>query len=375
MIREQKKQILEDLKKKMVFVVGPRQVGKTWLTKDIMKEYKNPLYLNYDNITDRTLIKKMDWLSGVDLIVLDELHKMPKWKNYLKGIFDTRNPNMHMLVTCSAKLETYRQAGDSMAGRFFVHHLLPISLKEMSLTDYKGDLERLIERGGFPEPFLMESKVDADRWRENYIDRLIKEDVLDFKDINKFKAMREVFGILQTKIGSPISYSNIAGDVEIADTTVKKYIDIFEALYIIFIIKPYSKKINRSILKAPKVYFYDSGLVKGDEGAVFENLVANALQKHISGSLDLYGDKKKLMFLRDKDGREVDFVIVDKNDELEQLIEVKLSDRDLAKNLQTFSEKTNIPAVQVVKNLRNGTQVNKLNQILPAQQFLESLIL
>ncbi len=251
MRREQKKAIVGDLKKKMVFLVGPRQVGKTWLSKEIMKEYHSPLYLDYDNLQDRQKIKQLDILDGVDLLVLDELHKMPKWKNFLKGIYDVRNPNMHLLVTGSASLETFRQVGDSLAGRFYVHHLLPISIKEIETANSHYSIERLLERGGFPEPLLASSNIDAKRWRDAYVDSLIKEDVMDFKEIEKFRNMRDVFEILRGKVGSQISYANIANDVGIAPNTVKKYLEIFEALYIIYLVRPYSKRINRSLLINP----------------------------------------------------------------------------------------------------------------------------
>ena len=375
MRREQKKVILEDLKKKMVFLVGPRQVGKTWLSKEIMKSYKNPLYLNYDNAIDKQKIKSLDWLLDVDILVLDELHKMPKWKNFLKGIYDIRNPDMHILVTGSARLETFRKSGDSLAGRFFVHHLLPISLKEMQNTIYDGDMTRLIERGGFPEPFLSTDISDAKKWRETYVDSLLREDVLDFKEIEKYKAMRDVFEILRYKVGSQISYSNIANDVGISPTTVKTYIMILEALYIVYLIRPYSKKINRSILKSPKIYFYDTGLIKSEDGVIFENLIANSLQKHISALRDIKGEVKNLMYLKDKENREVDFAIIDDKDQIEQLIEVKTSDLDISSSLKYFVNKLDKNAIQVVKNARHQMQKENKIKIVPATTFLKDLFL
>ena len=125
------KKILSDMQKKMVFIVGPRQVGKTWLSKQILKEYKNPIYLNYDNNDHREIIKKQAWLPNVDLIVFDEIHKMPKWKNYLKGVYDTKSEAIHILVTGSARMDAFKKVGDSLAGRFYVHHLLPFTLAEI----------------------------------------------------------------------------------------------------------------------------------------------------------------------------------------------------------------------------------------------------
>ncbi len=131
MERAQASYILKDLKKKMVFLIGPRQVGKTWLAKRISEEYEKPMYLNYDRLEDRKLIKDEAWPETADLLIFDEIHKMPEWKNYVKGIYDTKPQTLHLLVTGSARLDTFRQAGDSLAGRFFRHRLFPLSYKEL----------------------------------------------------------------------------------------------------------------------------------------------------------------------------------------------------------------------------------------------------
>lgn len=207
-----------------------------------MKEYKHPLYLNYDFIEDRKIILAGKWGEKTDLLVFDELHKMPKWKNYLKGHFDVGRENMHMLVTGSVRMEVFRKAGDSLAGRFFSHHLMPFLLKELKDTIFANDLDRLLDNGGFPEPFLSNEKNEIDKWRQDYVDTLLRADILDFTDIDKMRAMQDVFKILKTKVGSPISYSNIAGDIGIAPTTVKKYIEVLEAMYVIFIVALIQRK-------------------------------------------------------------------------------------------------------------------------------------
>lgn len=372
-LRTQKQQILEDLKSKMVILVGPRQVGKTYLSKEIAEKYKYPKYLNYDNVLEKRTIKNMSWEPNTDLVIFDEIHKMPKWKNYLKGVYDTKNKNLHILVTGSARLEAYRKAGDSMAGRYFAHHLLPLSLKELKNTEFSGNAELLLARSGFPEPFLAKNQESVERWRESVVDKLVKEDVLDFADIDKFQALKNVFEILRTKVGSDISYANIAQDLDISPKTVKKYIEILESLYIIFQVRTYTKKINRSILKAPKIYFYDVGLVKGDKSIVLENLVAYSLLKEILIKRDNTGEDNKLMYLKNRENKEVDFAIVDKDDNLKTLIEVKIGETKTSNTLRFFSEMHNVPAVQLVYNLNSGFMAGKNVRVTPLINYLENL--
>lgn len=367
--RQQKKQIIKDLHKKMVFLVGPRQVGKTFLAKNIGQNFPNTTYLNYDSFEDREIIINKHWPSDTDLLILDEIHKMKKWKNFLKGLYDTKNPNLKILVTGSARLEAFGEAGDSLVGRFFTHRLLPLSLAELA----GSNLTKLMNRGGFPEPFLAKSNIDALRWRNNYIDSLIRVDILDFDRIHDFKTIKLVLEILRRKVGSPISYSSIARDVSVSPITVKKYIEIFKALFIVFSVTPFSKKIARSILKEPKIYFFDNGLVIGDEGIVFENLVAVSLLKNVLAQEDILGKRLSLHYLRTKDGKEVDFALAKDNQPIE-LIEVKLSDNKLSKNLKYFSQKYSLKAKQLVKNLKQEKTINKID-ILKAENYLKNLYL
>lgn len=352
MKRSQKSYILSDLEKKMVFVTGPRQVGKTWLAKDIARLFPNSVYLNYDSAGDRKIIRQEAWLPDTDLLILDELHKMKDWKNYLKGVYDTRPDSMRMLVTGSARLEAFRQQGDSLAGRFFRHRLLPFSPAEVRYAGESMDTALFLSRGGFPEPLLAETGTDADRWRMQYVDGLIRTDILDFERIHDFKAIQLILDLLRSRTGSPVSYQSIAGDVGVAPNTVKKYIQILESLFIIFTVTPYSKKIARSVSKTPKIYFYDAGMVTNDEGAVFENMVALCLLKHVYAQMDLAGKPASLQYIRTKDGAEVDFCLVD-NNLPKLLIEVKRSDPRPTKSLINFSKRYDIPAIQLVLHLKH----------------------
>ena len=372
MRRYQKEQILKDLNKKLVFLTGPRQVGKTWLAQDIAKSFSNSLYLNYDNFKDREIINNHSWLDDTNLLILDEIHKMDGWKNFVKGIFDTKPDTMKMIVTGSARLEAFQASGDSLAGRFFRHRLLPFSPAELALINEPVDMEKLIRHGGFPEPFLAENSIESDRWRMQYVNGLIRTDVLDFERIHDFRAIELVLELLRSRVGSPVSYKSIAEDVGVSPNTVKKYIQIFESLFIVFRVSPYSKNIARSILKEPKIYFYDTGMVEDNEGLKFENLVAISLLKHVYAVNDYLGKPCTLQYLRTKDKAEVDFCIANKNLP-ELMIEVKLSDQNIGKSIINFNRRYNIPGIQLVLNLKRERKEKNI-EIRKARNYLKTLM-
>ena len=371
--------ILNDLSNKMVFVTGPRQVGKTYLAKEIMSEFNSPQYLNYDNIFDRKIIFEQSWKRNADLIVFDEIHKMKDWKLYLKGLFDTRNNKEAILVTGSARLETFRQTGESLAGRYNHLRLNPISVKELSsiISPYEA-IETINKFSGFPEPLLnslnnIEKAVEfSNRWRNQYYIDLVREDILEFGKLQEIRAIKNLLEMLRHRVGSPISYKGLAEDLQISPTTVKKYIEILESLYIVFLIKPFHKNIARSILKEPKLYFYDSSYILGDEGIKLENTIAIHLLKHTQYLYDTKGKDISLSYVRTKDNKEVDFVIVE-NQKPINFIEVKLSDRKISPNLSYFSNKyKNSNFIQLVHNLKNEEHKNGID-LLSASNWLEGL--
>jgi len=373
MERYQKKAILRDLNKKMVFLAGPRQAGKTTLAKALAREFDSSLYLTYDRIEDRKMILTESWRSSTEFLILDEIHKMPEWKNYVKGVFDTKPQDQKILVTGSARLEIFNQVGDSLAGRYFLHRLMPLSPSECSQVGVKFTIDRFLERGGFPEPFLNEDPIDANRWRLQYVDSLLRIDVLEFENIQHLNAIRLVFELLRRKVGSPISYTSIAEDVGIAPNTVKKYIEILEALYIVFRVVPFSNNIARSLLKEPKIYFFDIGLVNGNEGVRFENLVAICLLKHVFAKVDYLAENYTLKYLQTKEGHEVDFALICDH-KIEKIIEVKYSDSIPGKGLRYFHQKYELPAIQVVKDLKNE-RIDSDIEIIQGLNFLKSLYL
>ena len=364
--------IQKDLSKKMVLIAGPRQVGKTFLSKQIAKEFTRSIYLNYDQIEDRKIIQDQGWIENTELVIFDELHKMPEWKNYLKGVYDTKQDRLRILVTGSARLDIFNHIGDSLAGRYYLHRLLPLSPAELKQLNRPYDIDTLLKKGGFPEPFLAEDPIEANRWRLQYVNSMLATDVFEFDKVQNIHALKVIFELLRTKVGSPVSYQSLAEDVAISPNTVKKYIQILEALYIIFTVSPFSKNIARSLLKEPKIYFFDTGLVKG-EGAQLENLVALSLLKHVYAKIDYHAENYALHYLRTKEKEEVDFALV-KDDNIEQMIEVKNSGKEVSKTLYNFYKKYNFPAIQVVKELRQERQVDGIN-IIRVENFLSNLFL
>lgn len=348
-------EIEKDLIKKMVFITGPRQVGKTYLSKVILENSIQGTYLNFDDIIHRRIIADKSWPLNTGLLVFDEIHKMINWKSYLKGVFDTKNVSTSILVTGSARMETFRQSGESLAGRYFHYRLHPFSVKELSvILPPREALPILNHLGGFPEPFLSGSEREAERWRNQYFTDLIREDIVDFRRIQEIKSMKLLVEMLRVMVGSPVSLNSLAGDLQISPNTVKKYLDILESLYIIFSVRPYHKNIARSILKEPKYYFFDSGYVKGDEGIRLENTAACSLLKHCHYQNDVMGKTSSLFYFRTKDHKEVDFVITDDGVPVE-MIEVKLSDRKISKNLCYFKSRyPQIKALQLVQNLQES---------------------
>jgi uncharacterized protein len=312
-------------------------------------------------------------LPSVELLILDEIHKMDNWKNYLKGIYDTKPDHQKILVTGSARLEIFNNVGDSLAGRYFLHRLMPLSPAECQKMGVPYTIDHFLERGSFPEPFLAETLVDANRWRLQYIDSLMRNDVLEFDNIQNIKSIQLVFELLRERVGSPVSFASIAQDVQISPVTVKKYIQILEALYIVFRVTPFSNNIARSLIKEPKIYFFDTGLVSGDAGARFENFVAGCLLKHTFGLVDYLAENYSLHYLQTKEKKEVDFALV-KDKEIEKIIEVKVSDHNPTSGLSYFHDKYQLPAVQLVKNLKRERLSDSI-EILDSEKYLRNLFL
>lgn len=355
--------IRSDLTRKMVVLTGPRQVGKTTLSQQLLAEYAGGQYLNYDVPSHRAVLLAQGWRQSAPLLVFDEIHKMRDWKSWLKGVADGRAAGQAVLVTGSARMDTFRQTGESLAGRYFRLRLHPLSVREWCSHaggEPRAALTHLLARGGFPEPALAESDDEARRWRADYFAGLVREDVLEFSRLQEVNAMRMFAELLRSRVGSPLSLASMARDLAVAPATLRKYLDILEALFIVFTVRPWHRNVARATLQSPKVYFYDTGLVQGDEGLRFENLVACHLLKQVQWQQDSRGADVALHYIRTKDEAEVDFALSD-GDTLTDLVECKLSDAKPHRALQRFAQQwPQARATQLVRELAVEQEVGSI---------------
>lgn len=363
--------ILDDLRKKMVFVGGPRQVGKTTLAKAILsKNFPAGIYLNWDYDEDRQDILQKRWSDENDLLIFDELHKFPRWKSWIKGIYDVSHEVHSFLITGSARLDIYRRGGDSLMGRYHYWRLHPFTLDEIpNGFSSKDAFNRLMTVGGFPEPFLDGDERQARRWRRERFDRVIREDVRDLESVRNIQLLSMFLDLLRHRVGGLVRLSNIASDIQISPKTAKSWLEVLERMYLVFSVRPYTKSLPRAVLKPPKVYFFDNGDVLGDEGVRFENLVATSLLKRLHFLEDRDGYCYELRYIRDKEGREVDFAVL-KDGHLEELIEAKYSDDSISRHLQYYAERLKPEkATQIVAKIRRPYDKGRIKIIDPISYF------
>ena len=344
--------IQPDLEKKMVFIGGPRQVGKTTLARHLLDEAGPGRYFNWDYDDDRRALLQKRWSDDDRLLVLDEIHKYPRWKSWIKGIHDVVGERHRLLVTGSARLDVYRQGGDSLLGRYHYWRLHPFTLDELpDAITLPEAFSRLMSVGGFPEPFLAGDLRESRRWRKDRFDRVLQEDIRDLESIKNIQQLRLFLDLLRTRVGGMVVLSNLAADIQVAPQTAKAWLEALERMYVVFQVPPYSHNIARALIKPPKVYFLDNGDVVDEHGPRFENLVATHLLKRLHYLEDFSGHRYQLRYIRDKEGREVDFVIL-KDDRLEELIEVKFSDEEISPALRYYHTRLHpVRATQIVAGL------------------------
>jgi len=381
--------IVDDLSEKMVFVAGPRQVGKTTMARRLLDNEARGLYLSWDNRDHRRTIRRSEWPADESLIVLDELHKWRNWKSWIKGEFDTHRDRLRFLVTGSARLDVYRRGGDSLQGRYHHYRLHPFSLAELDFpvrsgtadvtqrlsfrsTTQRTTIETLMRFGGFPEPFLAQSDRTHRRWQKDRIDRVLLEDVRDLEEVRTVSQVQLLADLLPERVASLFSLNSLREDLEASHRAVGHWMDILDRLYYCFRITPWDSRQARTLKRIPKLYMWDWSEVRS-KGARFENLIATHLLKFCHFIEDSEGYRANLHFLRDRAGHEVDFLVtIDGNPWFS--VEVKVSDGRVEPSITYFKDRLRIPfCYQVTLDGNRNALIDGVH-VLPAHVFLSALV-
>jgi predicted AAA+ superfamily ATPase len=381
----------EDLATKMVFLGGPRQVGKTTLTRLIAAQARAPAHFNWDRREHRQAILAGGWSPETDLLVFDELHKYPGWKSLIKGFWDTREHGERILVTGSSRLDLYRRGGDSLLGRYHYFRLHPFSLREiaegnplaakfpkgtpkLAFDHESGDLKTLLRFGGFPEPLLASSDRVLKRWQRERFERVFREDIRDLEAVRSLSQLELLGGLLPGRVGSPLSLLSVAEDLEVSPKTVKSWMDLLARNYYAFRVPPFHRRLARALKKESKYYLWDWSEVP-DEGARFENLVASHLLKYCHFVTDSHGIQVELHYVRDVEKREVDFLVTwEKQPWI--LVECKLTPGGSHGSLEYFGGKLEVAGRYLV--CRDGARdhIDRASRVrtIPAARFLMALV-
>jgi len=393
------KQHLNDYEQ-MLFLEGPRQVGKTTIAKALGGIKPMSYYLNWDNFDDQEVIaggprQLASWVfkdqiqAEKKLLLLDEIQKYPRWKNFIKGFYDTYKDDIQLVLTGGSKLTAYKKGGDSLMGRYLPCYIHPLSIAECIEQTYATKevqqpkkveqtlLYDLLKFGGFPAPFLKASQAFYNRWSRIRFDQLIREDIRDLTRVQELGKIDLLAKMLAQQIGSLINYSNLGNKIGASSNAIQQWIEILQNNHYCFLISPWSKNITRSLIKNPKLYLWDWSLVK-DSGARYENFIASHLLKAVHFWRDVGMGDYELYFLRDKKKREVDFLVT-KNHTPWFLVEVKASKKvSLSKSLIHYQQVTQAThAFQVVFDLGyidKDCFEYKNPVIVPAETFLSQLV-
>lgn len=386
--------------RQMIFLMGPRQVGKTTLGLNSAAEWPAHFYFNWDNPAERLL-----FLGGPDTIaeqaglkelreekpvlVFDEIHRFGKWKLFLKGFFDAYEKKTRVIVTGSARLNVYKRGGDSLMERYFYYRIHPLSVAEIVSPELiEGEIRKkpkpisdddwaaLIEHGGFPEPFVQRSKEFSHRLRSIRKDQLFREDIRDGTRIQELAQLELLAELLQNQAAQSMDYSSLSKKVGVSIDTIRRWVEVLKSFYYCFSIKPWSKNISRSLIKEPKLYLWDWSLID-DEGQRHENLVASHLLKAVHFWNDRGMGDYDLYYLRTKDKIETDFAVT-KNGKPWFIVEVKGKAKGLSPALYHFQEETKVPhAFQVAFDLPfvdRDCFEEKGPIMVPARTFLSQLV-
>lgn len=362
-------QVQQDLTRKMVFLAGPRQVGKTTLALSLPGAGEG--YLSWDIPGHRERILRRELPPG-PLWIFDEIHKYRTWRNYLKGLYDGRPPGQQVLVTGSARLDLYRYSGDSLQGRYHLLRLHPLSVAELGLETPR-DFQQLLALGGFPEPYFSGSEVEARRWSREYRNLLVREEMVSLERVQDLGKMELLMLRLPELVGSPLSVNALREDLQVSHKTVASWIQILERLFAVFRLSPVGSPKIRAVKKEQKHYHFDWTLV-AEAGPRFENLAASHLLKWVQHQQDTQGLDLELRYFRDVDGREVDFVVTERRKIL-SLIECKWADAEIDRSLKYM--KARFPEAEAWQISATGTKDYVSPEgirVCPAPVFLRTLV-
>ena len=332
----------------MVFVAGPRQVGKTTLARRLLG--RKPGYLNWDVAPDREAILRGE-LPPANFWVFDEIHKYRLWRRFLKGLYDSRRANQRILVTGSARLDFYRYGGDSLQGRYHLLRLHPLSAGELGLRS-RAEVLDLLTLGGFPEPFFTGREREARRWSREYRNLLVREELTSLERVTDLGRIELLMVRLPELVGSPLSINALREDLQVSHATVANWVAILERLYAVFRVAPFGAPRIRAVRKEQKHYHLDWSLVPGDAQR-FENLVGAHLLKWVHFLQDTEGRDVDLRYFRDVDGREVDFVVVERRRPT-HLVECKWADGPVDRGLRYL--KLRFPEAEAWQLSATGTK-------------------
>ncbi|MBN1960487.1 MAG: ATP-binding protein [Deltaproteobacteria bacterium] len=353
----------------MIFIGGPRQVGKTTLALGLLGPTANerhPAYLNWDDPRVAPSLRKGELPANESLLIFDEIHKYAHWRNLLKGLYDTEKSFRRFIVTGSARLDYYRKGGDSLANRYRYFRLHPLSLREIHNNPGAKELDLLSRFSGFPEPFLLQDETEHRIWQRDRLSRVIRQDLRDLERVRETSLIEHLVDLLPEKVGSPLSVANLKQDLEVDHKTVERWLQILENMYICFRIAPYGVPRIRAVKKEKKLYLWDWSAIK-DPAARFENLVASQLLKYCHYTEDTEGYKMELRFLRDTNKREIDFVVL-RDSQVEFAVECKTGERPISQATHYFSERLNIPRIFQVHSGEKYFSKGKVT-VLPFWRF------
>jgi len=367
--------IVETLPTRMAFVGGPRQVGKTTLALSLLDaraDASHPGYLNWDHPPTAARLRQGHLPPDQPRIVLDEIHKYARWRGLVKGLYDTEKGRRQFIVTGSARLDHYRKGGDSLVGRYRYFRLHPFSLAELesAVGPDPAHLDTLITFGGFPEPLFAKDERMLRLWQRERLTRVVREDLRDLEHVREISLVEALVDLLPDKVGALLSVRAIREDLEVDHKTADRWITILEHLYVCFRIPPFGSRRIRALKKQQKLYLWDWSMVP-DEGPRFENLVASQLLKYCHWQEDTEGHRMELRFLRDTDGREVDFVVM-KNRAPLFAVECKTGSKSVSSSIRYFAERTSIPAFYQVHRQDAHYQTGNIT-ILPFVRFCRDL--